>query len=238
MIGMKKLRRILVPIALSIMGVGASDAIASFPDRALPGSDCPYASVYVAVSTNGSRKDTRIAKRVRHAYSDSLSEQGFSVVSAPEDAYWSAFSMVRLNQRIEPSFAWTVYMMATQDLQGRVQSPRDFEREAHGPDELSGYMLLREVRLLELELEARSAALDTAGALLPHATRMCTAWNLSPEGEGTSHESGEILRVQAEDDPFEELRRQLANEVRRVKRNRARQQRLLEIGVQESSGLQ
>jgi hypothetical protein len=236
MIGMSRLRRILVPIVLAGLGVGASDAIASSPDLPPPESDCPYANVYVAVSTSGSRKDARIAKRVRHAYSDSLSEQGFSVVSAPEDAYWSAFSMVRLNPRIEPSFAWTVYMMATQDAGGRVQSPRDFEGEAGDQGELSGFMLLREVRLLELELEARSAALDTAGALLPHATRMCTAWTLSPEGDEPSHESGEIFQVQREDDPYEELRRELREEIARVRRDRDRQRRLLEIGVTEPSG--
>ena len=129
-------------------------------------------------------------------------------------------------------------MMATQDTGGRVQTPRDFEGEAGDQDELSGFMLLREVRLLELELEARSAALDTAGALLPHATRMCTAWKLSPGIEDPSHESGEIIQAQGVGDSFEELRRQLANEVRRVKRNRARQQRLLEIGVQGPSGSQ
>lgn len=236
MIGMTTLRRILVPIALAGMGAGASDAIASSPDLPPPESDCPYANVYVAVAANGSRKDRRIAKRIRHAYSNFLGEQGFSVVSAPEDAYWSAFSMVRLNRRIEPSFAWTVYMMATQDTGGRSQIPRDFEGEAGDQDELSGFMLLREVRLLELDLEARSAALDTAGALLPHATRMCTAWTLSPEGDEPSQESGEILQVQREDDPYEELRRELRREITRVRRDRDRQRRLLEIGVQEPSG--
>ena len=123
--------------------------------------DCPYANVYVAVSTNGSDRDTKIAERIRLRYADFLEKQGFSIVDAPEQAYWSAFSMVRLSHRIDSTFAWTVYMMATQDLQGDIQTPRNFAGENAEESERSGFMLLRGVRLLELKLQTEQAAVST-----------------------------------------------------------------------------
>jgi hypothetical protein len=164
MIAENHLRGIMILVALSVLGcapsVGRVEPTLSSA-HPIPTPGCPYANVYVAVSTDGSTKDKRIAERVRLAYSEFLGEQGFSVAAAPEEAYWSAFSMVHLSPRIDSTFAWTVYVMATQDLQGRIQTPIDFSGEGEGETELSGFMLLREVQLLELDLQAQQAAADT-----------------------------------------------------------------------------
>jgi len=236
----------MILVGLCVLGcapsVGRFEPTVSSADLILaPG--CPYASVYVAVSTGGSKKDTRIAKRVRLAYSDFLGEQGFSIVASPEGAYWSAFSMVSLSPRIDSTFAWTVYVMATQDLQGRIQTPVNFSAEGGGATELSGFMLLREVRLLELELQAQRAAADTAEALLPHACRMCVAWKTKPEEAVATHTeepAEEIVRVEQEaDDPLEGLREELNREITRIRRERTkeRQRKQLEIEAEEVSGL-
>jgi hypothetical protein len=246
MIAENHLRGIMILVALSVLGcapsVGRVEPTLSSA-HPIPTPGCPYANVYVAVSTDGSTKDKRIAERVRLAYSEFLGEQGFSVAAAPEEAYWSAFSMVHLSPRIDSTFAWTVYVMATQDLQGRIQTPIDFSGEGEGETELSGFMLLREVQLLELDLQAQQAAADTAGALLPHAFRMCVAWNTKPKEEvapQTEEPGEEIVQVeQEEDDLLKSLREELNREITRIRRERTkRQQRKeLEIEAGELSGL-
>lgn len=173
--------------------LGESVALGPLPPQ------CPYADVHVAVSTNGAALDAELAERVQFAYSDYLRMQGFHVVSASEVAYWSAFSLVSLNRQVTASFAWSVYMMARQDLGGRVQAPFRIAVEGDDQDELSGFMLLKEVHLMDLDREVRSAAEATADALLPHASRMCIAWTQS-----------------------EELREELAQEIRRIREERQR----------------
>ena len=159
--------------------------------------ECPYADVYVAVSTNGAPLDEELAERVEIAYSEQLRMQGFHLVTASDVAYWSAFSLVSLNRQLTQSFAWSVYMMARQDLGGRVQAPFRFAEVSDEQDDLSGFMLLKEVHLLELDSQVRIAAEATANALLPHAIRMCIAWTQS-----------------------EELRQELAREMQRIREER------------------
>jgi len=172
---------------------GEADALEPLP------ANCPHKDVYVAVSTNGAVLDAEVAERVQIAYSDSLGMQGFRVVTASEEAYWSAFSLVSLNRQVTASFVWSVYMMATQELGGRVPAPFRIAVEGDDHGDLSGFMLLREVRLQDLDSQVRSAAEATAVALLPHATRMCIAW---------THD--------------EAIREELAQEIRRVREERQR----------------
>jgi hypothetical protein len=235
----------MILVGLCVLGCTATpqrvdDTPVISPAYRISDPECPYANVYVAVSTNGSKKDTKIAKRVRFAYSDFLVEHGFSIVGEPEEAYWSAFSMVRLSPRIDPSFAWTVYMMATHDLRGDDQTPRNFAQATDDENgELSGFMILREVRLLELETQARRAALDTAGALLPHASRMCKNWRLAlqeVETPQTVEPVKEIVQVpREEDDLLEKQRRLLVEEMTRVRRDiaRSQQRKRLMIEIEE-----
>lgn len=246
MIAENRFRGIMILIGFLVFGCAPSvapiePAVSSPPPIPLPG--CPYANVYVAVSTNGATKDARVAKRVQLAYSDFLGEQGFSVVAEPEEAYWSAFSMVSLSPRVDSTFAWTVYVMATQDLEGRVQTPVNFSGEGRAATELSGFMLLREVRLLELELQVQEAAAETAEALLPHACRMCVAWKNRPDEEMASHTeelAEEIVQVeQRRDDRIERLREELRREITRIRQEKTKEQqrKQLEIQAEEVSGL-
>lgn len=137
---------------------------------------CPYAGVYLAMSTNGSLRDVQVAERIRLAYADHLGTSGFQLVDSPEQAYWSAFSMVTSSQELAATFAWSVYMTATWDLAGDLRVPLRFASEFDPRDDMSGFMLLRELHLRELELHAQRAAEATASALLPHASQMCVAW--------------------------------------------------------------
>ena len=164
---------------------------------------CPYADVYVTVSTNGAALDEELADKVEIAYSEHLRAQGFHLVTASDVAYWSAFSLVSLNRQVTASFAWSVYMMARQDLGGRVQAPFRFAADSDEQEDLSGFMLLKEVHLLELDSQVRIAAEATANALLPHAIRMCIAWTES-----------------------EELRQELAQEMQRIREERKQNKRL------------
>ncbi len=218
-----RLRRIIALIGLSVFGCAATSELptpmAWLAHPFTPGESvdqgplplaCPYADVYVAVGTNDADLNAELAERVQIAFSDYLARQGFHVVPASEVAYWSAFSLVRMNRQVTASFAWSVYMMARQDLGGRVQAPFRLAVEGDEQDDLSGFMLLREVHLLDLDSEVRSAAEETADALLPHASRMCIAWTEN-----------------------EELREELAQEIRRIRAER--QKKRLEIGTDEPS---
>jgi hypothetical protein len=234
MIAREQLRGIGVLVGLCVFGCAQTPAhVAPPPSATGPAlaDDCPYASVYVAVSTNGSKRDTKVARRIQVAYSDYLGERGFHVVPAPEQAYWNAFSLVRLSRRIDSTFAWAVYMMATEDLRGADQTPFDFANEDDDPSELSGFMLLKEVRLLELDLQAREAAEATAGALLPHASRMCVAWV-------TEHAPDTTARMEEptpDRNAIERLRQELTQEILRVRRERQRKR--LRIDIEAPSDL-
>lgn len=228
-------RRSLIGIALALFGCAATPeaVVAPAPTEPLvqtllaPG--CPYANVYIDVSTQGPELEAKIATRVRLAYEESLGERGFSVVAAPDEAYWSAFSLVHLEHPVDAKFAWSVYMMATQDLRGRVQTPIRFAAAHDEQADLSGFMLLKEVRVVELDRQVRRAAEDTAGALLPHTSRMCVAWTEEPEEDP----SAGFKQVRNADDLIEELRDELAEEIQRVRR--ARQQKSLDVGAEPSS---
>jgi hypothetical protein len=236
------LRGILILIGLSVVGCapflerfgptpGRSEPNASSA-HPIPTPGCPYASVYLAVTANGSGKESRVAERVRLAYSESLSEHGFTVVGAPDEAYWSAFSMVRLSRRTDSTFAWTAYVMATQDLEGGIQSPVRFSAEGERATDLSGFMLLREVRLLDFDFQVERAAADTAGALLPHTFRMCVAWDTNSRVEVARHREGAARDAEQEaGDALEHLRDELKQEMTRVRRERTKesQQRRLAI---------
>lgn len=213
-----QLRRMVALIGLCAFGCAATPELPtsmawlahpfaaeeSVPHEPLPLA-CPYADVYVAVGTNGAALNAELAERVQLAYSDYLGRQGFHVVTGSEVAYWSAFSLVTLNRQVTASFAWSVYMMARQDLGGRVRAPFRLAMEGDERDDLSGFMLLREVHLLDFDDEVRSAAEATANALLPHASRMCIAWTQS-----------------------EELREELAQEIRRIREERQRKRLRIE----------
>jgi hypothetical protein len=177
--------------------IGESAAVGPLPPL------CPYADVSVAVSTNGAALDAELAERVQIAYSDYLRLQGFHVVGESEVAYWSAFSLVSLNRQVTASFAWSVYMMARQDLGGRVQAPFRIAVDGDEQEDLSGFMLLKEVHLYDLDSQVRIAAEATADALLPHASRMCIAWTQS-----------------------EALREELAQEIRRIREERKQRKQL------------
>jgi hypothetical protein len=240
MIAEKQLRGIVILIGLCV--VGCAPFVERFEPTAssahpIPVPGCPYASVYAAVSANGLEKEGRVAERVRLAYSRFLGQQGFTVVATPEEAYWSSFSMVRLSRRTDSTFAWAAYVMATQDVEGRIQGPVRFAGEGERATELSGFMLLREVRLLELDLQAQRAAADTAGALLPHTFRMCLAWSTQASEEVVSHVEGPPNGVGPEGgDSTRRLRDELRREMRRVRRQRAeRPQKRLEIEVEDRS---
>jgi hypothetical protein len=166
---------------------------------------CPYGNVHVAVTTNGAALGAELAARVQIAYSDYLRLQGFRIVGESEVAYWSAFSLVSTNRQVSASFAWSVYMMARQDLGGRVQAPFRIAIDGDSQDDLSGFMLLKEVHLYDLDDQVRIAAEATADALLPHASRMCIAWNQS-----------------------EELREELAQEILRIREERQRKRLRIE----------
>jgi len=225
------LRGLMILVGFSACGCAALAGYVTTPSeplgRKLVAPGCPYASVYVAAATNGLKRDQQVASRVRIAYSEYLGQQGFSIVAAPEEAYWSAFSLVRLSRRVDSSFAWAVYMMATQDDRGQVQTPIEFAAADDEEAELSGFMLLREVRLLELDLAVRRAAENTADALVPHASRMCIAWNTEPQGEVAARDLGQ--GQQRESGSIERLRKELEREIVRVRRER--QQKLLQVGV-------
>jgi hypothetical protein len=214
MLTQSNLGRLLALIGLSLFGcatptlppmlwlahplaIGESVAPAPLP------AQCPYADVSIAVSTNGAALDAKLAERVQIAYSDYLRLQGFQVVGPSEVAYWSAFSLVSLNRQVTASFAWSVYMTARQDLGGRVQSPFRIAVDGDDQEDLSGFMLLKQVHLLDLDREVRSAAEATEDALLPHASRMCIAWTQS-----------------------EELREELAQEIQRIREERQQHKQL------------
>jgi hypothetical protein len=228
----KKVRTAVIGMALALVGCAATpEDVAPPVARVYPplAPHCPYANVYVNVAAQGEKRDLKIAERVRTAYVEILAERGFQVVPAPDEAYWSAFSLVHMNQRVDSTFAWSVYMMATQDLRGRVQTPVRFAAATDDQGDLSGFMLLKEIRLLELDLQVRAAAEGTAQALLPHTSRMCIAWAREPQDDDTQgfHE------VRNADDLVEKLRDELAQEIERVRR--ARQHRSLEVGLEPSS---
>ncbi len=199
-------RRIIALIGLSVFGCAATPELpapkASLAHQVAAGesvaleplpSECPYADVYVAVSTNGAALDAEVAERVQIAYSGYLGMQGFQIVTASEEAYWNAFSLLSLNRQVTATFVWSVYMMATQDLGGGIQAPFRFAVEGDDQGDLSGFMLLREVHLQDLDKQVRSAAEATTRALFPHASRMCIAWT---HDEGIREELvQEILRV-------------------------------------------
>lgn len=193
---------------------------------------CPYASVHVAVSSETETKSDEIAERVRAAYTESLIEQGFVIVSEPADAYWSAFSLVHLSQRIDSTFAWSLYMMATADAEGGLQSPLDFASPGDEAVERSGFMLLREIRIRELDEQVRRAGMDTAVALRPHANRMCVAWALDPNAEILSMGNRGRWR---EEESIRALRRELEQEILRARRDR--QRRSIEVHVEEGPDL-
>ena len=227
-------RRSLIGIALALFGCAATPeaVVAPAPEplvQTLLAPGCPYANVYIDVSTQGPELEAKIATRVRLAYEESLGERGFSVVAAPDEAYWSAFSLVHLEHPVDAKFAWSVYMMATQDLRGRVQTPIRFAAANEDQADLSGFMLLKEVRVIELDRQVRRAAEDTAGALLPHTSRMCVAWTEEPEEDP----SAGFKRVRNADDLIETLRDELAQEIQRVRR--ARQHKSLDVGAEPSS---
>jgi hypothetical protein len=211
-----QLRRMVALIGLSLFGCAASPerptpmawlthpfAIGESAAVGLLPPQCPYADVNVAVSTNGAALDVELAERVQIAYSEYLRLQGFHVVGESEVAYWSAFSLVSLNRQVTASFAWSVYMMARQDLGGRVQAPFRIAVDGDDQEDLSGFMLLKEVHLYDLDSQMRIAAEATADALLPHAFRMCIAWTQS-----------------------EELREELAQEIRRIREERQQRKQL------------
>jgi hypothetical protein len=163
------------------------------PREQLRASGCPYSTVHVAIASNGSRRDWQIAERVRSAYSTSLSDAGFNVVKAPEQAYWSAFSLVSVSGRVDSIFAWSVYVMATHDIAGELQTPLRFAVQGDDPVDLSGFMFLKEVRLTDLDRQVRAAGEHTAGALLTPAMNMCVAWTEDEEIREALSE--EIIRV-------------------------------------------
>ena len=204
----KQLRRIIALIGLSILGCAASpEAWLAHPFTARESVDqgplplgCPYADVYVAVGTNDTALNAELAERVQISFANYLAGQGFRIAAASDVAYWSAFSLVSMNRQVTATFAWSVYTMARQDLGGRVQAPFRFAVEGDAQDDLSGFMLLREVHLLDIDSQVRSAAEATANALYPHASRMCVAWTEN-----------------------EELREELAQEMRRIRAQRQQQ---------------
>jgi len=232
--GTHAIRRSVIAIGLALFGcVSTPDAVApAAPPEPMaqtalaPG--CPYANVYIDVSTQGPA-EAKLAERVRLAYEQSLGERGFSVVAAPDEAYWSAFSLVHLEHPVDAKFAWSVYMMATQDLRGRVQTPVRFAAANDDQADLSGFMLLKEVRVMELDRQVRRGAEDTAGALLPHASRMCVAWTSQPQDDAAPG----FTDVRGTDDLVEKLRNELAQEIQRIRR--ARQHGDLQIGVEPPS---
>jgi hypothetical protein len=164
----------------------------------------------VEVASNGTRRDWQIAERVRAAYSDSLGEAGFRVVATPEQAYWSAFSLVTVSGRVDSIFAWAVYMMATHDVAGELQTPLRFAVQGDDLADLSGFMFLKEVRLMDLDSAVRAAGESTAGALVSHALRMCVTWSEN-----------------------EEVREALSDEIERLRE--ARIQKSLRLGIEADS---
>jgi hypothetical protein len=225
------LRSFGILIGLTVLGCAATPEPMprSVPAQLTLAPGCPYSNVYVAVSTKGEERDTKLAERVRVTYAESLGAQGFSVVTLPEEAYWSAFSLVHLSNPVDATFAWSVYMMATQDLRGRVQTPIRFAAAEDDVSDLSGFMLLREIHLLELDAQVRRAAEDTAVALAPHTARMCMAWTTEPMDDLAPS----FHQVRGADDLIEKLRDELAKEILRVRREQ--QQRSLEVGLEPSS---
>jgi hypothetical protein len=232
MVGQMNPRRVAILIALSLSGCAATPEPVSPPAppalQVLP-PGCPYASMYVSVSTNGAPRDAGVGERVELGYAETLAEQGFQLVAAPEEAYWTAFSLVRMSPRVDSNFAWSVYTMATQDMQGRIHAPIRFAAAGDDQAERSGFMFLKEVRILELDREVRRAAEETALSLLPHASRMCTAWTTDPLND----ESPEFRHVRNADDLLEKLREELAREIIRIRRDR--QQMVLEVDGEPSS---
>jgi hypothetical protein len=177
-------------------------AIAPGRVDALP-TECPYAGVHLAVLSNGDDLEARIAGHMRQAYARHLASSGFEVLETPEGAYWDAFSLVATGGRVHASFAWSVYVMATEDATGERRAPRRFALAGDDTSDLSGFMFLKQVRVHDIESEARKAARATADALLPHAHHMCVSW------------------VEAET-----VREELAQEMRRVRASQHRQKKL------------
>ncbi len=197
----------MAAVLLGCAGGGPVEQLLAFgPRQQMRASGCPYSTVHIAVATNGGQRDWQIAERVRHGYASALSSAGFRVVETPDHAYWSAFSLLNVSARIDSIFHWSVYMMATHDIAGELQTPLRFAMEGDDPAHLSGFMFLKEVRLRELDTVVQDAGENTAGALVGHALRMCITWT--------------------ED---EKLRQQLSEEIARIRDEKV--QKNLDLGV-------
>jgi len=179
---------------------------------------CPYLRVAVQ-SPMGS--DDADQKPMRDLFSQALTRAGFQVVDERASHQWWASSLAL--ETGEDSTAWTVLVRAVPEIgSGGIQFTSVEKVVSGHAGSFSGMQSLRSFANDQAPEAARLAAEGVARELLPAAHRRCD--DIDAELEATRMH-------------LEELRRQLANEMEQVRREKARRkaasrQKQLEIEVE------
>jgi hypothetical protein len=187
-----------------------------------PESDCPYLRVAVE-SPFVSDDSTQMP--MRELFSTALMRAGFHVVNANADHHWWASSLA-LDTGAN-SAAWTILVRAVPEIGGGGIQFTSIQKSVSGREgSFSGFQSLRTFSKDEAPEIARLAAEGVARELLPAAHRRCEDLDAALEEER--------LRL-------EQLRTVLAEEIERVRREKAqreeaRRQKQLEIEVEGYPG--
>ncbi len=187
--------------------VRAIEALAVGDDiSTLPDGDCPYLSVSVE-SPVGS--DEVYQRPMRDLFSAALTRAGFEVVDAEAPHYWWA-SILAMDTGPD-SAVWTILVRAVAEIgDGSIQFTT-VRRAVNGRESsFSGMQSLRAFNKTQAPEAALLAAAGIAAELLPAAHRRCS------DIDGTLAEAGVRL---------EELQKELAEEIIRVRRERAEREK-------------
>lgn len=183
---------------------------------------CPYVDVYLdwwwaKLQPGGDPGGRDLSGRVMMEFGLRLLHHGFILREDVEDAYWQVTVLASKTLMDQEMAHGYLRMRAVADFQGKVR------RYAHyTPGETLDYGVLFEKSVSDLDAYIRGRADHFAGELLPHARHMCADWS-----SGRLREAARLERIRAK----------LAEEIKRVRRERAEweQRKGLELEIETPS---
>jgi hypothetical protein len=209
-------------VALGLLGLGCGAIPLPAPGRAVApppqtwaGDDCPYLRVFVDWMKDG---DLQLQESVANTYSDFLHAAGFLVTQDPSRAYFFVGSHAMPSIQNDEMLIWSVSTEARPEIvRGRSQ-PFSQRIIRMGMGQLTRVSDLHEIPRADLHEFASLAAGTAAEELLPRARRRCDNLDFS---------------LREDEEHLQRIRQELTEEIQRVRWERRRQRKGLELGGEE-----
>jgi hypothetical protein len=218
---------------LACTSLGAADQASSSAPTLVqgqtPAGDCPYLRVFVGWQ-RGRTFDEDLQATVAKTFSAFLSLEGFQVVQNPDDAEWWSSSTAMRSIQNPDVLVWAVdFQRQPQIIEGSAPRIGDFIELPDSSDlkaltdranagTLGTYSILGEVPVADLPKSVEVVAWAIGTVFRGYAMHLCSDLEMA---------------LREEELKLEELREELAEEIRRVRRELAEeQQKKLKLEVQ------